>query len=245
MPRSQYISGVPFPNSNKQQSLPSIGAGGPLSQAVSSGHLALVALPPSRFQSLLGKPAFYDYSKGLYFDGQQAYLYVPQSVPSQQNQLATAINVGAPQSQALGAGYGSRVPLMPEKQLFYKGKPAFYDPEHQVYYDGNQAYLFVPLDEPTTAIDIRGPVNQANNLSTAVHFSEGFGQRVPVPENVGVHLNAQYQGKPAFFDSSKGLFYDGQGQLYLYQPDNTLRTAVESSALQQNPLGVGNFSTYL
>ncbi|KAI1698582.1 hypothetical protein DdX_17830 [Ditylenchus destructor] len=214
-------------------------------QPVSSGHLALVALPPSQFQSLLGKPAFYDYKRGLFFDGQQAYLYVPQSPPIQQNQLATAINVGAPSSQALGAGFGSRVPLMPEKQQFYKGKPAFYDPVHQVHYDGNQAYLFVPLNEPTTAIDIRGPANQANQLSTAVYFSEGFGQRVPVPEDVAVHLNAQYQGKPAFFDSSKGLFYDGQGQLYLYQPDNSLRTAIESSASQQNPLGVGNFSLYL
>ncbi|KAI1707111.1 hypothetical protein Ddc_14994 [Ditylenchus destructor] len=87
----------------------------------------------------------------------------------------------------------------------------------------------------------RGPANQANNLPTAVHFSERFGT---VPEAVGIHLNAQYQGKLAFFDSSKGLFYDGQGQLYLYQSDNT-STAIESSVLQPNPLGVGNFSLYL
>ncbi|KAI1695305.1 hypothetical protein DdX_19654 [Ditylenchus destructor] len=114
-----------------------------------------------------------------------------------------------PSMQALGAGFGSRVTLMPEKQQFYKGKPAFYDPVHQVHYDGNQACLFVPLNEPTTAFDIRGPANQANQLPTAVYFCEGFGQRVLVPEDVAVNLNAQHQGKPAFFDSSKGLFYDG------------------------------------
>ena len=59
--------------------------------------------------------------------------------------------------------------------------------------------------------------------------SRGFGERVLLRANVG----EQMKWKPAFFDSGRGIFFDGQN-LYAYHPsgahDTQLATAIELSS---------------
>jgi len=227
MPRSVYVSGVPYPSSKQQQQVDNANAARLLLQQQQSQGQSQQQAYGSRLAQpqYQGKPAFFDSNRGAYFDGQRAYLANDDTV--------TAIDVAqdGQQQQLFGQGYGVRVPLIKRlQQQLYQGKPAFYDPVHGVYYDGQQAYLYASTDGTSTAIELNDLGGQLG--SQQQFFGQGYGNRVLLSPQVAP---LQLQGKPAFFDSRRGLFFDGQN-LYAYQPaqqSDTL-TAVELSGQPQN-----------
>ena len=141
-------------------------------------HLTRVPLAPARFQHLLGKPAFFDTSKGLLFDGQQAYIY-REAYHQPGQKLATAVEIaggggygsGSVKPQAFGSGYGVRQ-AAPELQQLYLGKPAFYDGARQVYFDGSQAYYFTPSSAAGGGL-LNTALEKCGGMATAVETGSG------------------------------------------------------------------------
>jgi len=223
MPRSVYVPGVPFPSSKQQQQL-DIAAR--LQQQQSHGQQQQAYGAGVAQLQYNGKPAFFDSNRGIYFDGQRAnYVF--------DDNAATAIDAqdgyqSGQQQPIYGQGYGVRVPLIQRlQQELYQGKPAFYDPVHGVFYDGKQAYLYVPTDNTSTAVELNSFSGQSGGQE---FYGQGYGNRVLLSLQ---EVPLQLQGKPAFFDSHRGLFFDGQN-LYSYQPaqQSELLTAVELSSGQ-------------
>uniref|UniRef100_A0A915DBM1 Uncharacterized protein n=1 Tax=Ditylenchus dipsaci TaxID=166011 RepID=A0A915DBM1_9BILA len=131
---------------------------------------------------------------------------------------------GHQHQQIFRQGYGVRVPLIESlQQKLYQGKPAFYDSVHGVYDDGKQAYLYVPTDDTSTAIELVGQSGQHG-----VYFGLEYGERCFFRPNIAPQL----QGKPAFYDSNRGLLYDGQ-HVYAYQESQPI-TAIDLPSQQQH-----------
>uniref|UniRef100_A0A915EL84 Uncharacterized protein n=1 Tax=Ditylenchus dipsaci TaxID=166011 RepID=A0A915EL84_9BILA len=208
MPRSSYVQGVPFPSSRLQQQQEKEA----IAQAAAiSAHQQAIAQTQAAQQSHYQQP------------------------------------------QLHGNGYGVRVPIQQVPQHLH-GKPAFYDANRGILYDGQQAFFYQPdanSNATFTAVEL-GHVGHQQQHSfggqqayhvvpthTAVELSaqpsgqsavsRGFGNRVLLLSNVAPTM----LGKPAFYDSNRGVYYDGQ-HVYAYQPseESHLVTAIETSEQQ-------------
>ncbi|KAH7726790.1 hypothetical protein AAVH_05677 [Aphelenchoides avenae] len=134
-----------------------------------------------------GGPAFFDSTTGVFFDGQQAYVY--QAAPYGARSSGSLLNGGLQGLQGQG-GQGQQVLLLAPGQ------------QQQQQQLGGYAYGLNPY-----VLQNAGGQQQL--------IGAGAGVRVPAGPEVQ-QLYANRKGGPAFFDSTTGVFFDGQ-QAYVYQ----------------------------
>uniref|UniRef100_A0A915DS81 Uncharacterized protein n=1 Tax=Ditylenchus dipsaci TaxID=166011 RepID=A0A915DS81_9BILA len=176
-----------------------------------------------------------------------------------QIQAAHQLHQQHQQPQLHGNGYGVRVPIQQVPKHLH-GKPAFYDANRGILYDGQQAFFYQPdanSNATFTAVELGHGVHSSGGhhhqqqifggqqafhvvpTHTAIEVSaqpsgqsavsHGFVNRVLLLSNVAPTM----LGKPAFYDSNRGVYYDGQ-HVYAYQPseESHLVTAIETSEQQ-------------
>uniref|UniRef100_A0A915DT80 Ubiquitin-like modifier-activating enzyme Atg7 N-terminal domain-containing protein n=1 Tax=Ditylenchus dipsaci TaxID=166011 RepID=A0A915DT80_9BILA len=184
----------------------------------------------------------------------QAAAHSAQQHAIAQIQAAHQLHQQHQQPQLHGNGYGVRVPIQQVPQHLH-GKPAFYDANRGILYDGQQAFFYQPdanSNATFTAVELGHgghhhqqqifggqqayhvvPTHTAIEVSAQPSgqsaVSHGFGNRVLLLSNVTPTM----LGKPAFYDSNRGVYYDGQ-HVYAYQPseESHLVTAIETSEQQ-------------
>ncbi|CAD5232972.1 unnamed protein product [Bursaphelenchus xylophilus] len=99
-----------------------------------------------------------------------------------------------PQSGALyGSGYGERVLAPPEVQKQYQGKPAFFDSEHGVFFDGQFAYIYQAGEA-----GYRGEFSLEGEVQTGIERSIvlGNGTEGNLAEHAGALSSAYLLDKP-------------------------------------------------
>ena len=72
-------------------------------------------------------------------------------------------------------------------------------------------------------------------------YGAGYGQRLVAP----AEIQAQYRGKPAFYDASRGILYDGKTAWYYaphtpYGQTSSVITAIETTPSGATRITVGN-----
>ncbi|CAD5223526.1 unnamed protein product [Bursaphelenchus okinawaensis] len=70
-----------------------------------------------------------------------------------------------------GSGYGERVLAPPEIQQKYAGKPAFFDADHGVLFDGEYAYIYQAQPEQAQGLSLENEVN--TGLEKSFHLGNG------------------------------------------------------------------------